>query len=117
MAGGGDVFRGVSAQAAGGIYGGFGSVGERAGKAQRASGGGVIGSGDAGGTVADEFVAGAVEVRAAAFWRRHVVGGGDGFAAGSEPCAGSERGAAGVAGSCMFVANAACMSRFASLCL
>src|SRR6266550_2788448 len=72
MAGGGDVFRGVSAQAAGGIYGGFGSVGKRAGKAQRDSGGGVVGSGDAGGSVADEFVAGAVEVRAAAFWRGHV---------------------------------------------
>ncbi len=60
------------------------------------AGGGVIGSGDRGGSVVDELAAGAVEVCAAAFRRRDVVCGGDGFVAGSEPGAELADGAAGV---------------------
>src|SRR6266699_5159566 len=98
MAGSGNVLRGVSAQAAGGVYGGVGGVGKRAGKAQRDPGGWFIGSGDGGGRAADEFAAGAIEVRAAAIGRRHVVRCGDGFAAGSEPRAELADGAAGIRG-------------------
>src|SRR2546426_8405262 len=73
VAGGSDVFRGVSAQAAGRIYGGFGSIGERAGEAQRGSGGGGFGRGAGGRRVGAGVVSGAVDVTRCRFWWGHVV--------------------------------------------
>ncbi len=92
----GDVLRCVSAQTAGRIHSGVGGIGERAGEAQRHSGGGVIRGGDASGSAADERAAGAIEVRAAAFGRCYGIRCSDGFVARSEPRAELADGAVGL---------------------
>ena len=69
------------------------------GKRRRGSGGRTVGSGDAGGGIADERAAGRIEVCAAAIRGSDGVRGGHGPVAGGEPGAGLADGGAGFCGS------------------
>src|SRR5207244_2243168 len=88
---------------------------KRGGKGQRHSGGRVIGSGDGGWRGANELPRGAIEIRVAAFRRGHVVRGGHGLIAGSEPGAPLANGAPGICWGCQFVDNEVFIPRLGSL--